>query len=281
MMPFTAYQDVQESPRLKEWTKHPKPSCSVYFYLYGSNQCNILHSIKNCSNIEKNYIEYTLLCNVPFFPTPSCGKIHVSCSCNHELVAVFHLTMSAFWSCFSVIVIWLSKRLNRDISWKCGNALKGPSRIIKASRMLPIWDIWLTSLMMLQEFQHHILAWFLHTGICKILQHRKYQPYKQPPNLMEVDERISKSLPTCERQVPKDVIKPVSWRTRRKVLRMHGFVQCKQKSKNKGHVRYCLVFLVIVDPSSKIEALTVCFNKIRWSTRVASTWWMIMSQLHM
>lgn len=60
-----------------------------------------------------------------FFPTPSCGKIHVSCSCNHELVAVFHLTMSAFWSCFSVIVIWLRKRLNRDISWKCGNALKG------------------------------------------------------------------------------------------------------------------------------------------------------------
>ena len=133
---------------------------------------------------------------------------------------------------------------------------------------------------MLQEFQHHILPWFLHTGICKILQHRKYRPYKQPPNLMEVDERISKSLPTCERQVPKDVIKPVSWRTRRKVLRMHGFVQCKQKSKNKGHVRYCLVFLVIMDPSSKIEALTVCFNKIRWSTRVASTWWMIMSQLH-
>lgn len=134
--------------------KASEPSCSVYFYLYGSNQCNILHYIKKCSNIEKkNYIEYTSLC---FFPTPSCGKIHVSCSCNHELVAVFHLTMSAFWSCFSVIVIWLSKRLNRDISWKCGNALKGS--VQGSSRHQGCWnDSWL---MMLEEFQHHVLAWF-------------------------------------------------------------------------------------------------------------------------
>lgn len=39
--------------KIEGMDKASEPSCSVYFYLYGSNQCNIWHYIKKCSNIEK------------------------------------------------------------------------------------------------------------------------------------------------------------------------------------------------------------------------------------